>query len=148
MTREQGLPSLVGLNHIGYGVPDVDQAVAFFTDVLGLELEQRGRIEDPGGDGMRRWFDVDPAAFVNFAFLRLPDGSRLELVEWHAPDQATDMPKNSDVAGRHFALSVTDLDAAIAHLKAQPGVTVFDRHSRGFAYFSTPWGMYVQLNAV
>jgi len=31
-----GLPGLRGTDHIGFTVPDIDQAVAFFVDVIGL----------------------------------------------------------------------------------------------------------------
>ena len=151
MTDKQaaGLPSLVGMNHVGFGVRDLDAAVAFCQDVLGLELEQRIRIESPGDDKMTRWFDVAPGSVVKGAFLRLPDGSRMELVEWQSPEPTeTTMPRNTDAAGRHVAISVTDLDAAVAYLKAQPGVRVMEAHPRGFAYFETPFGMYIQMVAV
>ena len=147
--RAGGLPSLVGLNHVGFGVRDLDAAVAFCQDVLGLELEQRLRIESPGDDKMAGWFDVAPGSVVKGAFLRLPDGSRMELVEWQSPaPTGTTMPRNADVAGRHLAISVADLEAAVAYLKAQPGVRVMEVHPRGFAYFETPFGMYIQMVAV
>jgi hypothetical protein len=40
---------------------------------------------------------------------------------------------------------VTDVDAAMAYLKAQPGVTVFDKSVWNFVYFTTPWGMTLQV---
>jgi hypothetical protein len=40
---------------------------------------------------------------------------------------------------------VTDVDAAMAYLKAQPGVTVFERSVWNFVYFTTPWGMTLQI---
>ena len=33
-----GIPTAISIDHYGYVVPDLDQAVAFFTDVLGFEL--------------------------------------------------------------------------------------------------------------
>ena len=33
-----GLPGLTGVDHIGFTVPDLDQARAFLVDVLGCEL--------------------------------------------------------------------------------------------------------------
>jgi hypothetical protein len=55
------------------------------------------------------------------------------------------VPSNSDFGGRHFAIAVTDVDAAMAYLKAQPGVTVFERSVWNFVYFTTPWGMTLQI---
>lgn len=145
MTQTTGLPGLTGLNHPGFGVPNLAEAINFFTNVMGLTVVRRGMIESPGDDAMRRWFDVNPQGRVNLAFFALPDGTQFECVEWDAPDQADGMPKNSDEAGRHIALSVKNLAAAVEYLKAQPGVTVFDPHPFGFAYFKTPFGMYIQL---
>jgi hypothetical protein len=54
-------------------------------------------------------------------------------------------PSNSDLGGRHFAIAVTDVDAAMVYLKAQPGVTVFERSAWNFVYFTTPWGMTLQI---
>jgi len=148
MTQSTGLPSLIGYNHAGFGVPSVAEAIEFFTRVLRLKVVREGVIESPGDDKMRGWFDVAPEARVKLAFFELPDGSRFEVVEWSAPDQATIMPLNSDYAGRHIALSVTDLEAATAYLCAQPGVTVMETSPLGFAYFRTPFGMYIQLMQV
>jgi predicted lipid carrier protein YhbT len=69
----------------------------------------------------------------------------IEFTEWRTMDQDTAVPSNSDLGGRHFAIAVTDVDAAMAYLKAQPGVTVFERSLWNFVYFTTPWGMMLQI---
>ena len=33
---------LTGLHHVGYVVPDLDAAIAFYRDTLGLVLDRRG----------------------------------------------------------------------------------------------------------
>lgn len=143
-TARRGIPTAITIDHYGYVVPDLDQAVAFFTDVLGFELLS---LDDPiafGDDSFARWYHVHPRAAARFAFLRY--GSAIvELTEWHTPDQNTVTPANSDLGGRHFAIAVTDVDAAMAYLKAQPGVTVFERSVWNFVYFTTPWGMTLQI---
>jgi catechol 2,3-dioxygenase-like lactoylglutathione lyase family enzyme len=35
----RGLPGLRGAEHIGFTVPNLDQATAFFVDVIGCELD-------------------------------------------------------------------------------------------------------------
>jgi hypothetical protein len=46
---------------------------------------------------------------------------------------------------RHIVIAASDIDAAMAYLKAQPGVTVFERSVWNFVYFTTPWGMMLQI---
>jgi catechol 2,3-dioxygenase-like lactoylglutathione lyase family enzyme len=143
-TARRGIPTAISIDHYGYVVPDLDQAVAFFTDVLGFELLS---LDDPiayGDDRLARWYHVHPRAIARFAFLRY--GSAIvEFTEWHAPGQSTATPSNSDFGGRHFAIAVADVDAASIYLKAQPGVTLFERSVWNFVYFTTPWGMTLQI---
>jgi catechol 2,3-dioxygenase-like lactoylglutathione lyase family enzyme len=143
-TARGGIPTAISIDHYGYVVPDLDQAVAFFTTVLGFELLA---LDDPiafGDDSLARWYHVHPRASARFAFLRY-GSAVVEFTEWHAPDQKTATPSNSDLGGRHFAIAVTDVDAAITYLKAQPGVTLFERSVWNFVYFTTPWGMTLQI---
>jgi catechol 2,3-dioxygenase-like lactoylglutathione lyase family enzyme len=139
-----GIPTAITIDHYGYVVPDIAQAVAFFTDVLGFELLS---LDDPiafGDDSLARWYHVHPRASARFAFLRY-GRAIIEFTEWQTPDQNTIVPSNSDLGGRHFAIAVSDVDAAMAYLKAQPGVTVFERSVWNFVYFTTPWGMTLQI---
>ena len=38
MTDSTGIPGLRGTDHIGFTVPDLEQAVDFFVNVIGCEL--------------------------------------------------------------------------------------------------------------
>ncbi len=49
-------------------------------------------------------------------FDRLDSQAIFEVFEYEAADQRREPPRNSDVGGRHVALYVEDLDAAVAHL--------------------------------
>jgi catechol 2,3-dioxygenase-like lactoylglutathione lyase family enzyme len=143
-TTQRGIPTAINIDHYGYIVPDLDQAVAFFTDALGFELLS---LDDPivfRDDSLARWYHVHPRASARFAFLRY-GSAIIELTQWQTPDQNTLTPSNSDLGGRHFAIAVMDVDAAMAYLKAQPGVTVFERSVWNFVYFTTPWGMTLQI---
>ena len=143
-TVRRGIPTAITIDHYGYVVPDIEQAVAFFTDVLGFELLS---LDDPiafGDDSFARWYQVHPRASARFAFVRY-GSAIIEFTEWFTPDQNTVVPSNSDLGGRHFAIAVADVDAAMTYLKAQPGVTVFERSIWNFVYFTTPWGMTLQI---
>lgn len=136
---------VVAVDHVGYVVTDLDAAVRFFVEVLGFaDANRRGewRSDD---DLLTRLFGVEPRAEARYAFVKIGD-DLVELLEWTAPDRATDIPKNSDPGGRHLALAVTGLDALVERLAAQPGVTVRELSERGFRYVSTPFGLDIQLS--
>ena len=59
---------LTGLHHVGYVVPDLDRAIAFYTETLGLQLDRRG--------------DAGPGMGFEVATFRLGDGSMgIELIK-------------------------------------------------------------------
>src|SRR5262245_55966045 len=106
-TTQRGIPTAMNIDHYGYVVPDLDQAVAFFTNTLGLELLS---LDDPitfGDDRLARWYGVHPRASARFAFLRYGPAI-IELTEWRTPDPNVPTPSNSDLGGRHFAIAVKD----------------------------------------
>lgn len=148
-----GLPGLSRLDHIGFTVPDLEQATRFLVDVIGCEyLYPLGPFQDEAGTWMTEHLGVHPRARATNRFFRLGGQSVLEVFEYDAPDQRTQSPRNSDVGGHHVALYVDDLDAAVRHL-VEHGVTVLGQPtaSRGanegqrWVYFLAPWGMQLEL---
>jgi catechol 2,3-dioxygenase-like lactoylglutathione lyase family enzyme len=147
------LPGLRRLDHVGFTVPDLDEATRFLVDVLGCEyLYSLGPFADDG-DWMAEHLNVHPRATVpENRFFRLGGGTLLEVFAYTAPDRRTVPPRNSDVGGHHLALYVDDLDAAVAELR-RAGVTVCGgpTASRGhhegqrWVYFLAPWGMQFEL---
>lgn len=149
------IPGARAVHHVAYTVPDLDQAVRFFVDVIGAELVyELGPVEDPDGDWMTRKLGVDPKASAHIAMLRLGPVTNLELFEYTAPDQRRELPRNSDWGGHHLAIHVEDVDAAVAYLRDQPGVTILGEPETieegpitgdRWVYFTTPWGMQLEL---
>ena len=149
-----GLPGLTRVDHIGFTVPDLDEATAFLVDVLGCEyLYSLGPFGCDDGDWMREHLNVHPRAVIpENRFFRCGDQAIFEVFRYAAPDQATTVPRNSDIGGHHVALYVDDLDLAVQHLRGH-GVTVLGEPtaSRGphegqrWVYFLAPWGMQFEL---
>ena len=147
------MPGLRRLDHIGFTVPDLDEAQRFLVDVLGCEyLYSLGPFADDG-DWMAEHLNVHPRATVpENRFFRLGGQAILEVFSYTAPDQRRMPPRNSDIGGHHVALYVDDLDTAIAHLQRN-GITVLagPTASRGphegqrWVYFLAPWGMQFEL---
>jgi len=125
------------LDHIGIAVADLRQALAFYRDALGLEIEAP---EDVASQRVRAHF--------------IPAGeAALELLEATADDS----PIAKYVATRgpglhHITLRVDDILAALAELKAK-GVRLIDESPRegahgslvAFVHPSSAHGVLVEL---
>ena len=92
-------------HHVGITVSDLDRAVEFYRDVLGLDVLARFSV---GGEEFATGVGVDGAS-ADFAHLDA-DGARVELVEY-APEgeDATGSDLNQPGA-KHLGLEVADLD--------------------------------------
>jgi methylmalonyl-CoA/ethylmalonyl-CoA epimerase len=102
------------INHIGVAVADVDEALKFWRDILGLELDH---VEDV------------PSSKSKVAFLPVGD-SDLELVF----PASEDAPINKFLAERgagihHLCIEVDDISAMLAHLK-EKGVRLIDEEPK------------------
>ncbi|MGH2551007.1 MAG: VOC family protein [Thermomicrobiales bacterium] len=138
-----------GVNHVGYVVSDLDLAARFVTDVLGFEeVEGRSGVNfDPDGDLLTERFGVHPRARGQFRFFRGGD-TLVELLAWEAPDYVGEPAHNSNLAGRHLAVSTSDMEAAKAAITAFGGSEIRQPNERGYIYVKTPFGLEVQLMPV
>jgi glyoxylase I family protein len=149
-----GLPGLTGLDHIGFTVPDLDQAHRFLTEVIGCEyMYSLGPYRHDDSDWMREYLNVHPRAVMRqLHFYRCGSQAIFEVFEYSAPGQNTALPRNSDIGGHHLALYVTDLDAAVDYLRRH-GLTVLGEptassgpsEGQRWIYFLTPWDMQWEL---
>lgn len=154
------IPTFKKADHFGFTVPDLAQAVVFFQDVLGAEsVGEAVHFESPD-DWMKKHLDIHPRAVIKkIQMLCLADGFCIELFEYEAPDQCTDLPRNSDHGGHHLCFEVDDIDAAVTHLKAK-GVKVLGEPTYNdpvyenlqgvfkgikWVYFQTPWGLNLEF---
>jgi len=150
----RGMPGLRGAEHIGFTVPNLEEAVAFFVDVIGCEpFYELGPFQSDG-DWMATHLNVHPRTVMKkLKFLRCGHGSNFELFEYQAPDQRREQPKNSDVGGYHLAFYVDDFEAGLAHLRSH-GVRILGAPvvrttgpsaGQTWVYFLTPWDMQCEL---
>ena len=108
------------LDHIGIAVGDLNEALAFYRDVLGLEIEAP---EEVASQRVR-------AHFVPLG------GAAIELLEATAPDSpiATFLERRGPGL-HHITLGVEDIRAALAALEAR-GVRLIDQTPRPGAHGS------------
>ena len=102
------------INHIGIAVPDLDEALKFWHDILGIELDH---VEDV------------PSSKARVAFLPVGD-SDVELVI----PAAEDAPIAKFIAEKgggihHLCIEVDDISAMLVHLK-EKGVRLIDEEPK------------------
>ncbi len=105
------------IDHIGIAVKGIEQAGKFYTDILGLKIE-----------------DVENVAEqkVNVAFIPITD-SEVELLESTEPDGPVAKYINARGEGvQHIAFRVEDIDKALEELK-EKGVRLIDQAPRNGA---------------
>ena len=143
------------VDHIGFAVPDMDQALKFFVDVMGCEhLYDLGPFSDPNGTWMQDNLDVHPEARINrIAILRGPGGVSFEIFDYESPDQVKHWPRMSDYGGFHIAFYVPDMRVALTALRergvrllgeAKDGIGPESGKESYFAHFLTPWGQVLE----
>jgi catechol 2,3-dioxygenase-like lactoylglutathione lyase family enzyme len=146
---------LVGCDHVGITVPDINQAIEWFEDVLGARAPLTfGPLE--AGPFVASVVDVTKKTSIDqITMLRIGHSANIELFKYTAPTgQRHDMPKNSDWSGHHVAFYVKDMDAAVEYMKGKavtrmPGgpFTIAEGPAAGqtIQYFRTPWGGYIEF---
>jgi glyoxylase I family protein len=148
-----GLPGLRRLDHVGFTVPDLEEATRFLVDVVGCEyLYPLGPFASDD-DWMAEHLGVHPRATIpQNRFFRLGGQAILEVFHYTAPDQRTEVPRNSDIGGHHIALYVDDLDLAVAYLRdhgvrvlGEPTASKGPHEGQRWVYFLSPWGMQFEL---
>ncbi|MFZ8758889.1 VOC family protein [Microbacterium sp. HMH0099] len=148
------VPGLVGTEHVGFTVPDLDAADDFLVRVLGcVPVYDLGPFAHTEGDWMREHLGVHPRTIMRrLRFYRLGTSVNFEVFEYDAADGQRPVPSNSDIGGHHLAFYVHDLDAAVSYLRDE-GVEVMGEPTpssnasagQRWVYFRSPWGMQFEL---
>jgi catechol 2,3-dioxygenase-like lactoylglutathione lyase family enzyme len=112
---------VAGILHTGLTVSDLDRSIAFYRDLLGLELIARWDSSQP----YLRAIVAYPDAELRIALLRLPQegdgapGHHIELLEYRRPRGARGDANTFNPGNGHVAFMVTDIEATYAELQAK-----------------------------
>ena len=112
--------SLAAILHTGLTVSDLERSIAFYRDVLGLEVVSQWDNARP----YVRTVVGFPDAELRIALLRLPGGAapsghHLELLEYRSPRGVRGDARTCNPGNAHVAFMVEDLDRAHAELCAK-----------------------------
>jgi catechol 2,3-dioxygenase-like lactoylglutathione lyase family enzyme len=148
----KGELELVGIDHIGLTVPDINQAIEWYEDILGAVAPLTfGPFEGAFLEGA---LNVVPGTGINqITTLRIGQSAGIELFTYHSPGQRTDVPLNSDWSGHHIAFYVTDIEAAVEYMDSRDVDRLFgpftltsgDAAGQSINYFRTPWGSFIEF---
>lgn len=149
----QGIPGLRGAEHVGFTVPDIEEAHRFFVDVIGCDYVYTLGPWTKDDDWFTEHLNIHPRSVLKeLRFYRCKFGPNFEVFEFESPDQRTEPPKNSDVGGHHIAFYVDDLDAAVEYLRSkgirvlgEPTASSLASEGQRWVYFLSPWGMQFEL---
>jgi len=145
--------NVVGVDHVGINVPDVEAASRFFTEMFGFRPVTEMR-DIPIDAGFRKTFHMhDDAKVKAIRMMRAGDGANIELFQYDSPHASREQPYYDDIGASHIALYTDDIDKAVATLRAK-GIKVLTdpiRMTQGpsagnaWVYFLTPWGSKMEL---
>jgi catechol 2,3-dioxygenase-like lactoylglutathione lyase family enzyme len=138
LTSKIGAIPTCGIDHVAFNVPDLGEALEFFTTTLGCSLI------DAGGP-----VAYDDGLMVTYALIRCDQSMAVELLEWRGPDVDPTIPRFSDTGGGHVAFAVDDFEVASAAVASLPNLALSPPQDlpdgRQSLRFTTAWGLTIQL---
>ena len=153
-------PAFLAVDHVSWTVPDLQAAIAFYTEAFGATvLYQIGPIDSadiPKDAQGRDWMETHvgvKGARLTLAMLQLAPNLKFQLVQYDKPDDRRQVvPRNCDRGGHHVALLVKDVNAAAVWLR-QRGCKVYESIAMDSGplagktniYVSDPWGHTLEL---
>lgn len=106
---------VTNVDHIGFAVSSLDDAIRFWTEALGFTLERQAEM---GGDFLHQVTGVDDPS-VRTAIVKAPDGFIVELLQYSKGRRNGQSPDSAGAIGAaHLALTVRDIHAAISRVEA------------------------------
>ena len=117
MTASERHPAggIEGVGHFGFQVADLERSVAFYGDLLGLELVARWVRDQPYIQELVGY----PGVELNVAVFRLPNSSSfLEILEYRNVERLAVDPSTANPGTAHLCLYVDDLESLHGRLVA------------------------------
>lgn len=167
-----GIPTNMGLDHVGIIVPNAQQAADFLIDVFDAEFDWEVKRESTPTAGERGWseiFGVHPDSYMPHVIMLKcgahPLTQYIELFEWQSPDQYKPHGENgwhkfSDLGNSYISFTVQDIEKVIAHIKSHvipkwQGTRFIQDPPMQFplrgeictsTFLVSPWGMWIELS--
>ena len=112
------------IDHVGITVSDLDRALGFYRDLLGLRVNADSTVDEPE---VAELLGLDSAR-IRIVDLDSGDGRIVELIQYLEPKGRRLAYDSSDAATAHVAFTVDDLGAVRERLRAA-GATIVSRRA-------------------
>ncbi|MBN9412756.1 MAG: alanine racemase [Candidatus Paracaedimonas acanthamoebae] len=169
----KGIPTNMGLDHVGIVVPNAQEAADFLMEVFDADFDWEVKREPQPTAGERGWstlFGVHPESYLSHVIM-LKCGEHhltqyIELFEWKSPDQLTLQGENgwhkfSDLGNSYISFTVKDMDQVVKHIKEKvipkwKGTRFIQDPPMNFplrgevctsTFIVSPWGMWIELTS-
>lgn len=150
-----GRRAILALDHIGLSVPNLEEAIEFFTEVFECELIFIAGPYDTTGWIWPGEFEPESLS-LRLAVLRQADILNIELLEYtnrsrEIPNRA---PRPADPGGNHLAFFVEDIHGFEQRLRERGDIHFMNAteteqggpiEGTEWCYFLTPWGQTIEL---
>ena len=134
------------MNHSGFVVKDLDKAITFYRDIMGLELISMYERE---GKSISQVVGYENA-HLKIAILSIEDGHKLELIQYVYPSGSECIESERNALGStHLAFNVENIDETWRELvgkgavKLNPPVAVAP--GKVVCYMRDPDGNWIEL---
>lgn len=170
-SHSSGIPTNMGLDHVGIVVPNAEAAANFLIEVFDAEFDWEVKREPHPTAGERGWstiFGVHPEAYMPHVIMlkcgEHPLTQYVEIFEWKSPDHQPLQGENgwhkfSDIGNSYISFTVQDMDSVIAHIKKHvipkwKGTRLIQDPPMQFplrgeictsTFLVSPWGMWIEL---
>ncbi|MCV2870331.1 VOC family protein [Defluviimonas sp. WL0002] len=148
------MSSILGLHHIGFTVPDMEEAVSFFRDVFGAVTIMECGSVDVDDDFMARHLGVPKGVKIaDQRVIQVGRGGSLELFEYSGVAGEQRLKHNGEVGAMHIAFEVDDAHAVAERMRAAgvdllEGPTLIESgpmENLVWLYLRAPWGQYLEI---
>ena len=107
---------ITAARHTGFVVADMERALEFYEDILGLRVVQDGERE---GEILDKLFERSGVR-MRAVMLRVPGGHCIELFQFYShPKKAPRDAQREEIDPAHVALQVDDLDEMYERMRAR-----------------------------
>lgn len=143
-----------GLQHIGFTVPDMEEAVAFLTELFGaVTVMECGAVDVDDAFMLTRLGVPDGCKITDQRVLQVGEGGALELFEYSGAAGPHALKHNGEVGAMHIAFEVDNAYTAAERMR-EAGVDVLEgptlieggpMDGLVWLYLRAPWGQYFEV---
>ena len=148
------MKSILGLHHVGFTVPNMEQAVQFFHDIFGAVTIMECGSVDVDDDFMAKHLGVPKGVKIaDQRIIQIGRGGALELFEYTGVEGEQSIKHNGEVGAMHIAFEVDDA-YEVAERMRSAGVDLLEgptlikggpMNNLVWLYLRSPWGQYLEV---